>query len=168
MAASVSVLARAAEFVIADANGGLAGKIPSILAIMVMIVILLFNSIKKAIAIFLTIPLILVGVVAGLLGFDQPFGFMALLGFLSLVGMQIKNAIVLMDEINAQLAAGVAPFEAIRDRRLEAVRHRLLTTHETIAAIAADCGFESETHLMHLFKRRFGVTMRAFRRRARA
>ena len=58
--------------------------------------------------------------------------------------------------------------EAIRDRRLEAVRHRLLTTHEMVAAIAADCGFESETHLMHLFKRRFGLTMRAFRRRARA
>ena len=63
---------------------------------------------------------------------------------------------------------GIAPFEAIRDRRLEAVRHRLLTTHETIAAIAADCGFESETHLMHLFKRRFGLTMRAFRRRTRS
>lgn len=62
---------------------------------------------------------------------------------------------------------GISPFKSIRDRRLEAVRHRLLTTHETIAAIAADCGFESETHLMHLFKRRFGVTMRAFRKRAR-
>ncbi len=62
---------------------------------------------------------------------------------------------------------GISPFASIRDRRLEAVRHRLLTTHETVAAIAADCGFESETHLMHLFKRRFGVTMRAFRRRAR-
>ena len=62
---------------------------------------------------------------------------------------------------------GVTPFEAIRDRRLEAVRHRLLTTHETVAAIAADCGFESATHLMHLFKRRFGVTMQTFRTRNR-
>ena len=115
----------------ADANGGLAGKIPSILAIMVMIVILLFNSIKKTIAIFLTIPLILVGVVAGLLGFDQPFGFMALLGFLSLVGMQIKNAIVLMDEINAQLAAGAKPFDAVvmsGVTRLRPVMNTALTT----------------------------------------
>ena len=114
-----------------DANGGLAGKIPSILAIMVMIVILLFNSIKKTIAIFLTIPLILVGVVAGLLGFDQPFGFMALLGFLSLVGMQIKNAIVLMDEINAQLAAGAQPFDAVvmsGVTRLRPVLNTALTT----------------------------------------
>ena len=115
----------------ADANGGLAGKIPSILAIMVMIVILLFNSIKKTLAIFLTVPLILIGVVAGLLGFDQPFGFMALLGFLSLVGMQIKNAIVLIDEINAQLAAGANPFEAVvmsGVTRLRPVANTALTT----------------------------------------
>ena len=115
----------------ADANGGLAGKIPSILAIMVMIVILLFNSIKKTLAIFLTVPLILIGVVAGLLGFDQPFGFMALLGFLSLVGMEIKNAIVLMDEINAQLAAGAKPFDAVvmsGVTRLRPVANTALTT----------------------------------------
>lgn len=114
-----------------DANGGLAGKIPSILAMMVMIVILLFNSIKKTVAIFLTVPLILIGVVAGLLGFDQPFGFMALLGFLSLVGMQIKNAIVLMDEINAQLTAGATPFNAVvmsGVTRLRPVMNTALTT----------------------------------------
>jgi multidrug efflux pump subunit AcrB len=114
-----------------DANGGLAGKIPSILAIMVMIVILLFNSIKKMLAIFLTVPMILVGVVAGLLCFDQPFGFMALLGFLSLVGMQIKNAIVLVDEINAQLAAGAQPFDAVvmsGVTRLRPVMNTALTT----------------------------------------
>ena len=98
---------------------------------MVMIVVLLFNSIKKTIAIYLTVPLILVGVVAGLLGFDQPFGFMALLGFLSLVGMQIKNAIVLMDEINAQLAAGAKPFDAVvmsGVTRLRPVMNTALTT----------------------------------------
>jgi multidrug efflux pump subunit AcrB len=114
-----------------DANSGLAGKIPSIFAIMVMIVILLFNSIKKMLAIFLTVPLILIGVVAGLLGFDQPFGFMALLGFLSLIGMQIKNAIVLIDEINAQLAAGAQPFEAVvmsGVTRLRPVMNTALTT----------------------------------------
>ena len=61
----------------------------------------------------------------------------------------------------------LSPFEAIRTVRLEAVCRRLRTTRETIASIAADCGFESETHLMHLFKRRFGVTMQTFRTRNR-
>ena len=96
-----------------DANASLAGKIPSILAIMAMIVLMLFGSLKQTVAIFMTVPFILVGVVAGLLGFGQPFGFMALLGFLSLVGLEIKNAIVMMDEINAQLAAGAKPFDAL-------------------------------------------------------
>lgn len=96
-----------------DANSGLAGKIPPIALVMFLILIVLFNSIRQPLVIFLTVPLTLVGVTTGLLAFDQPFGFMALLGFLSLAGMQIKNAIVLIDEINAQRSAGVDAFQAI-------------------------------------------------------
>ena len=124
-----------------NANAGLKSKIPPILAVMVIIVIMLFNSVKQALVIFMTVPLILVGVVAGLLGFDQPFGFMALLGFLSLVGMQIKNAIVLMDEINAQLAAGTAPFEAVVSAgitRLRPVANAALTTILGMMPLVAD------------------------------
>jgi len=61
---------------------------------------------------------------------------------------------------------GTTPYDVIRTRRLDLVRHRLAMTHESIAEIAASCGFASENHLMHLFKREFGVTMRAFRRNA--
>ena len=114
-----------------DANDSIIGKLPSILVIMALIIIMLFNSLKKTLAIFLTVPLIVVGVVAGLLGFDQPFGFMALLGFLSLVGMQIKNAIVMMDKINAQLEAGAKPFDALVSSgvtRLRPVMNTALTT----------------------------------------
>ena len=124
-----------------DANSSLAGKIPSIAAIMALIVLMLFNSLKQMLAIFLTVPLILVGVVAGLLGFDQPFGFMALLGFMSLVGMQIKNAIVMMDEINAQLAAGVKPFVALVSSgvtRLRPVANTALTTVLGMMPLVAD------------------------------
>ena len=124
-----------------DANSSLAGKIPSILAIMVMIVIMLFGSLRQTIAIFMTVPFILVGVVAGLLGFDQPFGFMALLGFLSLVGMEIKNAIVMMDEINAQLAAGTKPFDALVSSgvtRLRPVANTALTTVLGMLPLVAD------------------------------
>ncbi|MCA9436425.1 MAG: efflux RND transporter permease subunit, partial [Candidatus Omnitrophica bacterium] len=63
--------------------------------------------------IWLTVPLALIGVAAGLLLFDQPFGFMALLGALSLSGMLIKNAIVLMDQINVNLAEGMKPYDAV-------------------------------------------------------
>ena len=125
----------------ADANDSIMGKLPPILVVMVLVVVMLFNSLKKTLAIFLTVPLIVVGVVAGLLGFDQPFGFMALLGFLSLVGMQIKNAIVMMDEINAQLEAGVKPFDALVSSgvtRLRPVVNTALTTVLGMIPLVAD------------------------------
>jgi multidrug efflux pump subunit AcrB len=69
---------------------------------MVLVTIMLFNSLRQPLIIWLCVPLALIGVTAGLLGTGQPFGFMALLGFLSLSGMLIKNAVVLIDEINLQ------------------------------------------------------------------
>ena len=114
-----------------NANAGLAGKIPPVILIMMLIVVSLFNSIRQPAVIFMTVPMVLVGVTVGLLAFGQPFGFMALLGMLSLVGMQIKNAIVLIDEINAQSAAGVDPFNAVVNAgvsRLRPVALAALTT----------------------------------------
>ena len=72
--------------------------------------------------IFLTVPLAIIGVAGGLLVTGQPFGFMALLGFLSLTGMLIKNAIVLIDEINVQIGSGKEPFTAIVDSGLSRMR----------------------------------------------
>ncbi|MBR6373055.1 MAG: efflux RND transporter permease subunit [Victivallales bacterium] len=96
-----------------DANSSVLSKIPPILLIMFLIMVGLFNSIRKPLVIFCTVPLVLVGVVVGLLSFSQPFGFMALLGLLSLIGMQIKNAIVLIDEINARQEAGDSAIDAV-------------------------------------------------------
>ena len=114
-----------------DANKELAPTFMPLLVAMVLVVLMLFNSVKKTAVIFLTLPLILIGVVAGLLTFDQPFGFMALLGLLSLVGMQVKNAIVLMDEIKANQERGLADYQAIVDAgvsRLRPVFNASLTT----------------------------------------
>ena len=99
---------------------------------MFLITVFLFNSIRKPLVIFCTVPLILVGVVAGLLGFSQPFGFMALLGLLSLIGMQIKNAIVLIDEINARLAAGDAPLDAVLSAGVSRLRPLGLAAATTV------------------------------------
>ncbi len=82
---------------------------------MVIIVICLFNALRQPLVIWLTVPLALIGVTAGLLFFKQPFSFMALLGFLSLSGMQIKNAIVLIDEMDCQIRAGKDRFQAVVD-----------------------------------------------------
>ncbi|MBW2547333.1 MAG: efflux RND transporter permease subunit [Deltaproteobacteria bacterium] len=98
-----------------DAQTALAAPIPIFVGIMVLIVIALFNAIRQPLVIWLTVPLALIGVTAGLLLTDQPFGFMALLGFLSLSGMLIKNAIVLVDEIDLQRGKGKSTYDAILD-----------------------------------------------------
>ena len=115
-----------------NANASLFAKVPGIIAVMFLITVFLFNSIRKPLVIFCTVPLILVGVVAGLLGFSQPFGFMALLGLLSLIGMQIKNAIVLIDEINARLAAGDAPLDAVLSAGVSRLRPLGLAAATTV------------------------------------
>jgi multidrug efflux pump subunit AcrB len=126
------------------AQASLAGKLPPILLFMVLSVIFLFNSIKKPAIIFLTVPLAIVGVTLGLLVTGQPFGFMALLGFLSLMGMLIKNAIVLIDEINLQMSTGKDPFTAIVDSgvsRVRPVSMAALTTVLGMIPLLADAFF---------------------------
>ena len=114
-----------------EANEKLAPSFLPLAVAMAFIVLMLFDSVKKTLVIVLTLPLIVVGVVAGLLAFGQPFGFMALLGFLSLVGMQVKNAIVLMDEIGANQARGLGAYRAVVEAgvsRLRPVANASLTT----------------------------------------
>jgi len=129
-----------------EANEQLAPSFVPILLLMVLTVLMLFNSVKKTLVIYLTLPLIVTGVVTGLLCFDKPFGFMALLGFLSLVGMQVKNAIVLMDEITARKAAGDSDYDAILSAgvsRLRPVFNASLTTVLGMLPLLADAFYSS-------------------------
>jgi len=98
-----------------DANAALAEGLPLFLLLMVLTTVFLFNSIRQPLVIWLCVPLALIGVSVGLLSTGHPFTFMALLGFLSLSGMLIKNAIVMIDELNVQLADGKKPFDAVVD-----------------------------------------------------
>ena len=97
----------------ARANASLASSIPLFFGIKVLIVLVLFNSIKKTLVIWLTVLLAVIGVTVGLLVFRQPFGFMALLGLMSLSGMAIKASIVLVDEIGVQIGQGKTPYQAV-------------------------------------------------------
>jgi multidrug efflux pump subunit AcrB len=105
-----------------DSQNGLNAKMPPILIAMILLVVVLFNSIRQPLAIFLVVPTAMIGLTVGLLAAGQPFGFMALLGFLSLSGMLIKNAIVLIDEINSNLALGSPPYPAVVEAGLSRVR----------------------------------------------
>ena len=114
-----------------NAQAGLVASLPMFILIMILITVMLFNSLKQPLIIWLTVPLSLIGVTAGLLSTGQPFGFMALLGFLSLIGMLIKNAIVLIDEINLQWAEGKELLDAIVDSGQSRLRPVLMAASTT-------------------------------------
>jgi multidrug efflux pump subunit AcrB len=127
-----------------DAQAALAGSIPVFILLMVLVVVMLFNALRQPLIIWLCVPLALIGVTAGLLATNQPFGFMALLGFMSLSGMLIKNAIVLIDQIDVEIREGNDPGPAIIDSavsRLRPVAMAAITTVLGMIPLLADAFF---------------------------
>jgi len=97
------------------ARGALAKPLPYVLALMIFIVVCLFNSIRITLLIWLIIPLAVIAITAGLLLTHMPFGFMALLGVLALGGELIKNQIVVLSKILTLTGKGTTPYQAILD-----------------------------------------------------
>lgn len=109
------------------------GFIPMILMIVFIVLLLLFNNWRKLILILACFPFVICGIVPLLLITDSSFTFIAILGFMGLIGMMVKNAIVLVDEINRlQTQEGVAPYDAIIRASLSRVRPVMLASLTTI------------------------------------
>ena len=128
----------------ADSTAQLAANIPLYFGMMILVVIFLFNAFKQPLIIWLTVPLSIIGVTAGLLLLDQPFGFMALLGLMSLSGMLIKNAIVLIDQIDLNIKEGMPGLEAIIESgvsRMQPVMMAALTTMMGMIPLFQDAFF---------------------------
>ncbi|QPK06248.1 efflux RND transporter permease subunit [Vibrio kanaloae] len=105
-----------------DAQESLFGSLPMGYLLMFIITMLLFNSVRKPLVIWFTVPLSIIGVSIGLLGTNMPFSFTAFLGLLSLSGMILKNGIVLLDQINSELQTGKDPYLAVVDSAISRVR----------------------------------------------
>ena len=119
-----------------DANEGLVISAPYGFAAMILSVIFMFNALRQPLVIWLTAPLAVVGVTVGLIIFQTPFEFMAILGFLSLIGMMVKNAIVLVDQADVEIREGKTPYTAIIDAALSRARPVLLGAFTTILGVA--------------------------------
>ncbi|MCG8010196.1 MAG: efflux RND transporter permease subunit, partial [Candidatus Thiodiazotropha weberae] len=118
-----------------NAQAGLASSLPFGFLLMILVSILLFGKLRQPLIIWLTVPLAIVGITAGLLGFNGAFDFMSLLGALSLIGLLIKNAIVLIDEIDQQIANGKDGYEAILDSTVSRLRPVVLAAATTILGL---------------------------------
>ncbi|WP_394202638.1 efflux RND transporter permease subunit [Shewanella waksmanii] len=119
-----------------EADEGLMIAAPYGFAAMVLAVVFMFNGIRQALVIWCTVPLAVLGVAVGLVIFQTPFEFMATLGFLSLVGMMVKNAIVLVDQAENEIRDGKEAYDAIIEAAMSRARPVILGATTTILGVA--------------------------------
>ncbi|GAM60245.1 acriflavin resistance protein [Vibrio ishigakensis] len=119
-----------------EADEGLKISAPYGFAAMVLAVVFMFNGIRQALVIWCTVPLAVLGVAVGLVVFQTPFEFMATLGFLSLVGMMVKNAIVLVDQAENEVKDGKHAYDAIIEAAMSRARPVILGATTTILGVA--------------------------------
>ncbi|MBL4559446.1 MAG: efflux RND transporter permease subunit [Labilibaculum sp.] len=116
----------------ADANENINKFLPLAFLLMVIIIMMLFNNFRQPIIILSILPLAFIGVSYGLLLTGKPFGFMPVLGTLGLMGMMIKNAVVLLDQINLEIKEGKDMLVAIIDSAVSRMRPVLMASFTTI------------------------------------
>lgn len=119
-----------------DANAGIMQILPIAFAAMVFTVVALFNAIRQPLIIWMIVPLAVVGVSFGLVVTQTPFEFMAMLAFLSLTGMLIKNAIVLVDQIDLEIREGKPRLRAVLESSRSRVRPVAMGAITTILGVA--------------------------------
>ena len=107
-------------------------NVPWAIVMMIAILIALFRDFRKPAIIFLCLPLAAIGIVFGMLISGKDFGFVAIVGALGLIGMMIKNGVVLLDEISLQIASGKALLPALLDSSSSRFRPVMMASMTTI------------------------------------
>ena len=119
-----------------EAIGNLMKFVPITIFLILAILLLLFNSWRKVILILLCFPFVFCGITPALLLTGQPMTFMAIIGMLGLIGMMVKNAIVLVDEINRlQTEEHMHPYKAVIEATVSRVRPVLMASLTTIVGM---------------------------------
>lgn len=108
---------------------------PLFLAVVFTLLMIQLKSISRALIVFLTAPLGLIGVVLFLLIFNKPFGFVAMLGTIALSGMIMRNSLILIDQIEQDIRAGHAEWDAILDATVRRSRPIILTALAAVLAM---------------------------------
>ncbi|MBL4682168.1 MAG: efflux RND transporter permease subunit [Pseudomonadales bacterium] len=119
----------------AESNEDLMSTIPMGLLAMVLVVVILFGKIRQPLLIWLVVPGLFIGVVFGLVVTGVPLEFMGILGILSLSGLLIKNAIVLVDQMDFEVESGKARFDAVVDAATSRVRPVMMGTLTTVLGV---------------------------------
>jgi len=116
-------------------NKALFAVFPLMFVVMLLFLMMQLQSFARMFMVFLTAPLGLIGVVPALLAFNAPFGFVALLGVIALGGMIMRNSVILVDQIEHDIAQGSAPWTAIVEATVRRSRPVVLTAAAAILAM---------------------------------
>ena len=108
---------------------------PLFLAVVMTLLMIQLRSMSRATIVLLTAPLGLIGVVAFLLLFNKPFGFVAMLGTIALSGMIMRNSLILIDQIEQDIQAGHEPWEAVIGATMRRFRPIVLTALAAVLAM---------------------------------
>ncbi|MBI1394951.1 MAG: AcrB/AcrD/AcrF family protein [Betaproteobacteria bacterium] len=119
----------------AKGQGSVVAVLPLMLITVVTLLMVHLQSIKKSLLVLVTAPLGIIGVSLFLLAGRVPFGFVAMLGFIALSGMIMRNSIILVDQIDQDIAAGHEPWNAIIDATVRRFRPIMLTAAAAILAM---------------------------------
>ena len=116
-------------------SDSIAAGVPIMLFITFTLLMLQLHSFLRALLVFVTGPLGIAGVAGALLVLNRPFGFVALLGVIALMGMIQRNSVILIDQIEQDRAAGVPVWEAIRESAVRRLRPIVLTAAAAVLAM---------------------------------
>ena len=117
------------------ANAALLAVAPAMLLTVLLILMLQLQSFARMWMVFATAPLGLIGVVAALLMFHAPLGFVAILGIVALGGMIMRNAVILIDQVQTEMDEGSDPWTAVVDAAIHRTRPVVLTAAATVLAM---------------------------------
>jgi len=116
-------------------NSALLAIFPAMFLVMLMFLMMQLQSFSRMFMVFITAPLGLIGVVPALLIFNAPFGFVALLGVIALGGMIMRNSVILLDQIERNIASGIHPWQAIIEAAVRRSRPLVLTAGTAVLAM---------------------------------
>jgi len=116
-------------------QASIAAGVPVMLFITFTLLMLQLKSFSRSLLVFLTGPFGIIGAAGALLMFNRPFGFVALLGVIALMGMIQRNSVILIDQIEQQISDGDAPWRAIVDSAVRRARPIVLTAAAAILAM---------------------------------
>jgi len=116
-------------------SSSIAAGVPLMLFITFTLLMLQLQSFSRAMLVFLTGPLGMAGVAASLLALNRPFGFVALLGVIALIGMIQRNSVILIDQIEQDRAAGLPAWQAVVESAVRRLRPIVLTAAAAVLAM---------------------------------